>query len=186
MMEIHIIRHGKTLANEKRLYCGQTDLPLSENGAKEIAQLKDRGIYPDSGAYFTSGLLRCEQTLDIIFGGVQREAVPGLAECRFGEFEMKSYEQLRERADYQAWINDETGNFECPGGESRKRFEKRVINAFKQIKEPAFVVCHGGAIATIMEYLFPKTKNFYEWQPGPGRGYTLSCVFGKGYEYKKI
>jgi len=39
-MKIYLIRHGKTTANEKHLYCGSTDLPLSENGIKELRQIK--------------------------------------------------------------------------------------------------------------------------------------------------
>ena len=35
-MSIYLIRHGKTEANEKRLYCGSTDLPLSEKGRAEL------------------------------------------------------------------------------------------------------------------------------------------------------
>ena len=38
-MRIYLIRHGKTEANERRLYCGSTDLPLSRQGAAELAQL---------------------------------------------------------------------------------------------------------------------------------------------------
>ena len=34
-MRIYLIRHGKTEANERRLYCGSTDLPLSRQGAAE-------------------------------------------------------------------------------------------------------------------------------------------------------
>lgn len=37
-MTIYLIRHGKTEANEKRLYCGITDLPLSEAGRDELQQ----------------------------------------------------------------------------------------------------------------------------------------------------
>ncbi|MCL2815730.1 MAG: histidine phosphatase family protein [Oscillospiraceae bacterium] len=179
--QIHLIRHGKTDANEKRLYCGSTDLPLSDNGAREIMLLKNQGIYPVAGVFFTSGLLRTEQTLDIICGEVKRKAVFDMAEYDFGEFEMKSYEDLKEREDYQGWITDETGDFQCPGGESKNQFAKRVIGGFnaivKEIRQIenclAFIACHGGTIACIMEYLYPNTKNFYEWQPKPGRGYTL-------------
>ena len=38
-MTIYLIRHGKTEANEKRLYCGSTDLPLSEAGREELRNL---------------------------------------------------------------------------------------------------------------------------------------------------
>jgi alpha-ribazole phosphatase len=195
MGKIHLIRHGKTYANEKRLYCGSTDLPLSEEGEKEIAQLKLQGIYPEADLYFTSGLLRCEQTLDIIYGEVKREAAPELAEFGFGAFELKSYEQLKEEQAYQAWITDQTGDYRCPGGESKNQFERRVIGGFEDILKKlrqkggnfsAFTVCHGGAIAAVMEYLFPGIKNFYEWQPGPGRGYTLICASDRLHEYIEI
>ena len=190
-MEIHLIRHGQTLANEKRLYCGQTDLPLSESGAKEIAALKTQGIYPNAELFFTSGLLRTDQTLDIIHSGAKREAVPDIAEFKFGAFEQKSYEQLKEGQDYQAWITDESGDFQCPGGESKNQFKKRVIEGFEYIADKsrqhkAIVVCHGGTIAVIMEYLYPNAQNFYEWQPKPGRGYTLIYVSGRLHRYKKI
>lgn len=193
-MEIHIIRHGKTTANEKRLYCGQTDLPLSESGAEEILLLKNQIIYPFADMFFTSGLLRTEQTLDIIYGNVSRRAVPDIAEYKFGLFEMKSYDELKEREDYQAWITDTTGDFQCPDGESKNQFENRVKNGYDRIIDEvqrnkcgsAFLSCHGGTIACIMEYLFPNTQNFYEWQPKPGHGYTL--VYGSDglHIYKKI
>ena len=38
-MTVYLIRHGKTEANEKRLYCGRTDLPLSEQGREEVRGL---------------------------------------------------------------------------------------------------------------------------------------------------
>ena len=194
MMEIILIRHGKTSANEKRLYCGRTDLPLSEAGALEIAALKSGGIYPPADVYFTSGLLRCEQTLDIIHGEVKRKAVPELAECNFGRFELKSYEQLKDQDDYQSWITDETGDFPCPGGESRNQFDRRALGGFEAILSEvrqgafgsAFVVCHGGTIVSIMECLCPNTRNFYEWQPGPGRGYALVYVSGRFQAYRDI
>ena len=193
-MDISLIRHGKTTANEKRLYCGQTDLPLSESGTEEIVLLKQQGIYPPAEIFFTSGLLRTEQTLDIIYGKINRRSVSDIAEFKFGLFEMKSYEELKDRKDYQAWISDETGDFKCPQGESKNQFEKRVINGFNYILNEllqdkinsAFIVCHGGTIASIMEYLYPNTQNFYEWQPKPGHGYTLTYVSERLQIYKNI
>ena len=35
-MIIYLIRHGKTRANEKHLYCGSTDLSLSDAGKEEL------------------------------------------------------------------------------------------------------------------------------------------------------
>jgi len=178
--EIHMIRHGKTAANEQRLYCGATDLPLSSGGIAELAELKRQGIYPKRvDLFFTSGLARAEQTLDLLYGRAQRIALPKLAEFNFGAFEMQSHEALKERGDYQAWISDESGALPCPGGESRQAFARRVAEGYGLLLEhmqdgkDLFVVSHGGAIACIMEHLFPDTRNFYEWQPKPGRGHAL-------------
>ena len=179
-MEIHLIRHGKTRANEQKLYCGQTDLPLSSNGIAELTGLKKRGIYPKcADLYFTSGLLRAEQTLDLLYGAIHRETLPQLAEYRFGRFEMKSYEELKDQADYQAWITDGTGHIPCPGGDSKQSFTRRVLEGLelltdkaRQVKS-ALGICHGGVIACIMEHLLPNVHDYYEWLPEPGRGYTL-------------
>ena len=137
MMQIHMIRHGKTIANEQKLYCGATDIPLSDNGKAELLQLKDQGIYPCADIYFTSGLVRTEQTLDLLYGSVHREALPQLMEFNFGEFEMKSYEMLKEQADYQAWITDEAGQVSCPNGDSRQNFNRRVIDGYELIIKKA-------------------------------------------------
>jgi alpha-ribazole phosphatase len=163
---------------------------LSATGADEIMLLKNQGIYPLADLFFTSGLLRAEQTLDIIYGDVERAAIPDLSEFNFGQFEMKSYEDLKEQEDYQAWITDDTGDYQCPDGESRKQFEKRVTDGFNKIlnelRQTVLIVCHGGTITCIMDYLYPNTQNFYEWQPEPGRGYTLTGVPGRFCTYKKL
>lgn len=194
-MELCLIRHGRTEANEKKLYCGHTDLPLSEGGKEELIALKKQSIYPlPVGMFFASGLLRTEQTIDILYGNVGRIAVPDIVEYHFGLFEMKSYEELKERDDYQAWITDETGVVPCPGGESKQQVEKRVIEGYTCILDKAlqagsnsaFVSCHGGTIACIMEYLCPKSKNFFGWQPQPGRGYALSYISERFQGYTKI
>ena len=194
-MEIHLVRHGKTQANEKRLYCGRTDLTLSENGKAELISFKSQGIYPPSAElFFTSGLVRTELTVDILYGNVGRIAVPDMAEYDFGLFEMKSYDELKEREDYQAWITDETGATPCPGGESKKQVEKRVTKGYVYILSEiikaggasAFVSCHGGTIACIMEFLQPNTKHFYGWQPQSGRGYSLTYVSERFHKYISI
>ena len=43
--KIYLIRHGKTYCNEKQLYCGKTDIDLSESGRKEL-ESRDINIYP--------------------------------------------------------------------------------------------------------------------------------------------
>jgi len=191
-MQIHLIRHGKTKATEQKLYCGVTDIPLSDNGVAELLDLKEQGIYPKcTNHYFTSGLIRAEQTLDLLYGSVSREALPQLMEFNFGDFEMKSYDMLKDEPDYQAWITDDEGQTFCPKGENKKIFTNRVLEGYELLKahsqhSTACAVVHGGVIVCIMEHLFPNSRNFYEWQPEPGRGYTLTYTADGLIQYKEL
>ena len=182
-MKIHLIRHGKTIANELRLYCGHSDLPLSNEGRAELVILRKTGIYPScADSYFTSGLLRTEETLNLLYGDVERKSLPNFREFDFGRFEMHCHEELENDPDYQRWITDRTNLVRTPGGENKKDFLERVIEEYKNLEqgyESKLVICHGGVIASIMEFLFPHGKNFYDWQPKPGRGYTITYTSGK-------
>ena len=65
MSKLYLIRHGKTQANLEHRYCGSTDLPLSPQGIEELQNLH----YDISGVRFlTSGMLRTEETLQLLFG----------------------------------------------------------------------------------------------------------------------
>lgn len=44
MRRVVLLRHGSTQANERGLYCGSTDLPLSPAGREELMRLR-----PDQG-----------------------------------------------------------------------------------------------------------------------------------------
>ena len=106
MQKIYLIRHGATVANEQKLYCGRSDLPLSPGGLAGLRQMAARGGYPDPAGkrLITSGMQRTEQTLEALFGPREHEAQPAFREIDFGAFELQSYEQLREREDYQQWL----------------------------------------------------------------------------------
>ena len=67
MSTVYLIRHGMTEANEKHLYCGSTDLPLSEAG---IAALRELHYDIQNARFLTSGMRRTEQTLELLFGSV--------------------------------------------------------------------------------------------------------------------
>lgn len=174
-MIVYLIRHGKTLANEQRLYCGATDLPLSPAGA---AELKTRAYPPLPGCrYVTSGMARCRQTLEALFGLVPFETEPGLREMDFGDFEMRGYDTLKNDPAYRAWLTGDNEKNTAPGGESGEAMGLRALAAFDKLVsrgEDLVIVTHGGVIAAIMAALFPgEGKNRYQWQSPPGKGYRL-------------
>ena len=175
-MRLTILRHGMTEANEKKLYCGRTDLPLSARGREELLALRETVRYPAAEFYVTSGMARATETLRILYGREPQMILPELNEMDFGDFEMSGYEELKHIAAYQRWIEGgcETA---CPGGESRDILDARVAAGLRALAglgvASAVAVCHGGVIVSVMERFFPGQKNFYEWQPKFGRGYAL-------------
>ncbi|NLD19454.1 MAG: histidine phosphatase family protein [Clostridiales bacterium] len=198
---ICLIRHGITEGNVRKLYYGYSDIPLAEEGVEGLKKLTESGIYPDSEKtdFYTSGLIRTEQTLSLIYGQREHKVMDSLREINFGIFEMKSYHELNGLEEYQTWIGDKTGNLVCPGGESLVGFQRRIIKGFKELrklhavkelslrhhKEEALsvVVCHGGTISAIMENTFPgksgEADNFFRWVPDPGHGYILTIDDGQ-------
>jgi len=170
-MTIYLIRHGKTEANEKHLYCGSTDLPLSRKGREALEALR----YDVPKARFvTSGMQRANETLRILFGEVPFETDPRFREVDFGMFEMRGYEELKDLPEYQAWISGDNARNVPPGGESGEQMTRRVLEAFSEIREDTVMIAHGGVIAAIMEHLFPEEhKSRYQWQPQNGCGYAV-------------
>lgn len=188
--EIYLIRHGKTIANEKKLYCGKTDLSLSDLGKKELKELNIK--YPKCDLYFTSGAKRANETLKILFGNVDYIKLLDFFEYNFGDFEMKSYEELKENKLYIDWILDKEGKVSCPNGESKEVYKNRIKKEFIRFLneannsniEKVALVCHGGTIGTILEEFYDNSKSFYEHQPSCGEGYKL--IINKTNETLKI
>lgn len=180
-MKLILLRHGITEANEKRLYCGSTDIGLSEAGKAALLQRKKETAYPDITGMriITSGMKRCEETLALLYGDVPHETDAAFREMDFGAFEMRSYEELKNDPDYQAWIAGDNEANVAPGGESGALMTRRVLTGLDRLQaddRDTLLVTHGGVIASVMSHLFPdENKNRYEWQPAPGGGYMIEA-----------
>jgi alpha-ribazole phosphatase len=188
-MKIVLIRHGLTAANERRLYCGSTDLPAA--GIRGIKERVEKGIYPPPADFilYTSGMLRTEQTFSLIYGDIPHHTDFRLRELDFGDFELRSYEELKDDPAYIRWISGDNEANTCPNGESGESMKKRVLTALDgYIKEGdnIIAVTHGGVIAAVMESLFSgESKNRYQWQPAAGEGYEIA-ILESGMSYTEI
>lgn len=172
-VRIILIRHGMTAGNYKKKYIGRTDEELMNTDCL------DRN-YPDCSSVVTSPLLRCVQTAKYIYPSKPVLICTALRECDFGDFENKSYEELKGNPDYERWLLS-GGELTFPGGESSTDFKKRCINGFfesvgKTKKDTAFVI-HGGSIMAIMERLFG--GDFYDYQVKNGEGYIFDFYLHK-------
>lgn len=193
MSTIYLFRHGITEGNKKRLYYGSSDIPLIEEGIEAIKVRKNAGIYPDIDGYriITTDLMRTEQTLFEMYGLVEHETDSRLREFSFGDFEMHSYEELKDRSDYQAWITGDNWRNICPNGESGEIMLNRSLEAMKDyLGQDCIIVCHGGVIAGLMLTWFPgdeTAEHFYAWQPKPCEGYKINFDENfKPISYEKI
>lgn len=154
-----MLRHGMTEANERRVFTGATDVPLSGRGRAELEARKGR--FPAASAFFTSGMLRTRQTLAVLYGDVAGIDIPDLAEYRFGDFEGRGHNELYERESvYREWLDRERDDIVCPGGESRAEFRSRLAEGWQALaaydwEGLAVLVTHGGVIATLMDVPTP-------------------------------
>ncbi|KYG92255.1 histidine phosphatase family protein [Metasolibacillus sp. FSL H7-0170] len=141
---IHLIRHGKTQANTERKYIGHTDEP--------ILPLQPVHIAVQPTIVYGSDLKRCQQTAACYFPQVPYEASADLRELDFGQFEMKTYEQLKDDPHYRKWLAN-PAQVTPPSGESFQAFKERVGHAVQQIitgpGQYTFVV-HGGVIRLLL------------------------------------
>lgn len=194
MSTIYLFRHGITEGNKRRLYYGSSDIPLIEEGIEAIRERRNAGIYPDLTGFkvITTDLIRTEQTLFEMYGReVEHLVDPRMREFSFGDFEMKSYEELKDREDYQSWITGDNWRNICPNGESGEIMLNRSLEAMNEyIGKDCFIVCHGGVIAGLMLIWFrgdETAEHFYAWQPRPGEGYKIEFDEDlKPVKYEKI
>ena len=173
-MEFILVRHGKTEYNERRQYCGALDPDLSDLGRQELEHsaiktyLKEHT--PDM--VFCSPMQRTLQTAAILLDGrdVPLVAVPELREIDFGDFEGRSYEEMKDDPAYTAWL-DTNCEGPIPGGDFPDAFRDDVEVCFESLLETcrterverALVVSHVGVLGTILERFAEPEKHWYEY-----------------------
>lgn len=99
-----LLRHGQSDWNEKNLFTGWVDVPLSETGVAEAKKggefLKEAGILPDK--VYTSLLRRAIMTANLALDGCDRHWIPvernwRLNERHYGDLQGKNKKETREK-----------------------------------------------------------------------------------------
>lgn len=178
--KIHLIRHGLTEANIKGQYVGnRTDLPLCSEGVDELRMLKDTVDYPDIERLYTSPMLRCKQTANIIYPDTDYTVIDEFSEYDFGQFEGKTAKELEKTEDFSLWTSGKISA--PPGGESTENFIKRLALGFRFVVEDMMkngvsssaVIMHGGATMMLLSSCAVPRRAAVEWQSENGRGYSV-------------
>ena len=197
--EIIMLRHGITEGNKNKWFYGALDLHLLPEGKETLRKHKEEGWYPelpDNTKYFTTGLVRTKESLEILFGEQDYEEIPDLQEMAFGEYEARTFDEMKDDPIFRNWTHDETGEVGFPGGETKNEFAFRVrrglgtlIEKHSEHEEEAraqgkdavtVLICHGGVIAGLMHDIFPgERETMWDWMVDPGSGYIIELKDGK-------
>lgn len=175
-----IFRHGLTVENENSQYLGWTDAPLSERGRGKTREIGEQlaGWKPDQ--IISSDLLRCRETVALLFPHQEFCTMPAFREMNFGNFEGKTYEDLKNQRDYQLWLDD-IFNVILPGGESFKVFFERINQGMNELSSTLLInqrdivlVTHGGVIRLLLSKYVDSDKTFFDWEIPNSQGYQLT------------
>ena len=176
-MLIYLLRHGLTEYNAQKRYQGQRDIPLSEEGCREL-----RRADIDPKVVYISTLQRTAQTARVLFPNAKLIQVDGLKEMCFGSFEGRSYVEMEHDPDYLAWV---ASNCErrCPDGERKDQFCERICTTFAALVDQALaegeemlvILAHGGTqMAALDRYAVPH-RDYYEWCAPNAGGFVLDA-----------
>lgn len=182
---IYFYRNGLTDSNLEGKYIGHTDVELSEDGIKQIEQMKKDYDYPYVEAVFTSPLKRCTKTANLVYPDKEAIVINDLIEYNFGEYEGRTAEELKENELFSRWLSGEQG-VEPPFGESNEAFANRIANCFIKIVDgllktgttKAAIFTHGGVIMYLLSAFGIPEAPMHEWLMPGGCGYAVRITPG--------
>jgi probable phosphoglycerate mutase len=135
-----LVRHGESELNAERRYSGLDDVPLSARGRAQGEALAARlaTLAGPVAAVVSSPLSRCTATAAPIaaaLGGVPVDSDPDLIECDFGDWEGRTFAEVREHwsAQLSAWLD--SPSVAPPGGESFRAVGVRVRRSVARLRD---------------------------------------------------
>jgi 2,3-bisphosphoglycerate-dependent phosphoglycerate mutase len=187
-----LVRHGESQGNQRNVFTGWLDLPLTAKGLGEAraagVRLREQGF--NFGTAFTSALSRAVASCDALLaqldlGPVDRLATAALNERDYGELAGLDKDQARARfgAD-QVRLWRRSYAFAPPGGESLRDTAARVLPFYIHRILPAvmrdegvLVVAHGNSLRALvmaLDHLTPEGIEDAEIATGEMRIYSLN------------
>ena len=160
-----LIRHGQSEWNEKNLFTGWKNPPLTEKGIKEaeLAGEKIKNLNIDFNHYFTSALVRAQETGEIILSKFEAENIiktksQNLNERDYGDLSgLDKDEARKEWGKDQVHIWRRSFDIAPPGGESLKDTAARVLPYFEEKIKPLveqgnnILICaHGNSLRSLI------------------------------------
>ena len=172
-----LIRHGETAANEQGIYIGSTDYPLTDKSRSYLCSKAEEMVYPKVERVYSSPLVRCTETAEILFPDRELVLEPAFRELDFGAFEGKRAGDLVGDEDYRNWlVGDRYAR--RPEGESVSElclrtfqgFHKILLEMMQEDMRHVAIVTHSGVICNALAcFGLPKLEpNCIRCAPGEG------------------
>jgi len=186
-LELWLVRHGLTDANQEGRLQGQIDYPLNEEGRKQAFLLAERCQGTRFAFCLSSPLLRTRQTAQIIHevaGCPPPLYTSLLLEYHWGIIQGMTKEQLKRcYPGLAARLDKDFHRTPIPGAEGLPRLFQRVkrfcqwLERLEQLQapeKPVLVVSHGRFLHALMLVIFP--CDFQQSWPFPMDNASLSVL----------
>src|SRR4051794_28216464 len=167
-MNLYLVRHGLSTANEAGRLQGQWDTGLAPEGVRQAGATGRflahyfAGLGEPVDEVYTSDLKRARQTAEIIgrYLGCIPTTNPGLREMHAGRAEGMTLDEWRQAFPdlYEGWQDSQNLDWGWPNGETRQQLLDRAaqtINAIVDLHQNArnvVVVTHGGVIRSYISH----------------------------------
>lgn len=172
---LELVRHARTPGNIAHRYVGWTD--------ESIVQASLPILNDSVSQVICSDLKRTIETAAHYFPHATPTCFAAFRESNFGDFEMKTYEQLKNNEAYRNWI-DTPEQLAPPKGETLQALYHRVREGMKQLeaKQHQYAVLHGGTIRAILVQFAPQQSAFWDWQVGHDTRFVLAWDSRQAFE----
>jgi probable phosphoglycerate mutase len=158
MVRLLLIRHGATPWTAEGRFQGQTDVPLSPQGQRQVAALAQRLATEQFDQLYASDLQRAWATAQAIAAphALDITPEPRLREMAFGTWEGLTYAEIQQR-DASAWAAWERDPYRSapPGGETLTQTLTRIRAVYTSLGAAPHdmtvgIVAHGGPLQLIL------------------------------------
>lgn len=152
-MKLFLIRHGQTEANLHRIYSGQNDVMLTEEGREQAAAIRPVLAEMTFDRVYSSDLTRAIDTQRLALPGIEGERTPLLREIDVGKAAGCPWGQVPGAPEGWSSAKD-VDPYARVGGESRAQIDERIRNFLKQLEDDpcdrVAAFAHGGVIGSMM------------------------------------
>jgi broad specificity phosphatase PhoE len=157
-LKLYFLRHGETAYSKAGAYCGEVDAELTPDGVRMAKAFADAYRLVEWTAVYVSPMKRTMATAQPLCHvlGVKMELRPGLEEMRYGKWEDKTVEFVREHYwnDYLHWLTEPAWN-PPTGGETSVEIASRASLVIAEIQQKystgnVLVVSHKATIRIVL------------------------------------